>query len=183
MDEKVILAALEEIKVHALKFTMSDVTRRLRMSKSSLYKLVDSKDKLITAIVTYLIHEFKRKEQVLLQGNESPRQKIMGLVQLYTQMFQGMDNGVYGDLRCSYEAEWQRWSDFRAETVNHVMQLLQEGIDQQEFRPVNIAVVKQCLLVSSEALADSDFLQRNNLTCCMAIEQLSNLLFVGLENK
>ena len=29
MEQKVILAALEEVKLHGLRFTMADVTRRL----------------------------------------------------------------------------------------------------------------------------------------------------------
>ena len=52
MNEKVILAAIEEMKIHALRFTMEDLTKRLHMSKTSLYKIVNTKENLIAVLPT-----------------------------------------------------------------------------------------------------------------------------------
>ena len=43
MKNKIIAAALTEMEIHSLRFTMEDLTRRLRIGRNSLYKIVSSK--------------------------------------------------------------------------------------------------------------------------------------------
>ncbi|MBR6889197.1 MAG: TetR family transcriptional regulator [Selenomonadaceae bacterium] len=47
MKNKIIAAALKEMEIHSLRFTMEDLTRRLHIGRNSLYKVVSSKDALI----------------------------------------------------------------------------------------------------------------------------------------
>ena len=60
--EELIRAAIEEIKIHSLRFTMEDLTRMLKVSKTSLYKFVALKDELVSAVVDEMISAFNREE-------------------------------------------------------------------------------------------------------------------------
>lgn len=181
MEEKVILAAWEEVKRHSLRFTMSDVTRRLRMSKSSLYKLAPSKDELIHGMLDYVMEQFNREERKIEESNLPLMMGIHHFIQSYLSFVQPMFlTGFYNDLKLSYPEEALRWEKFYEEKVSDVMNLLQKGVTEGIFRPVSLPVVQHCLYVSAAALTDPEFLRKNNLTYEQAITTLQDLLFQGL---
>ena len=183
MDERIILAALEEIQIHSLRFHMDDITRRLHMSKTSLYKIVLSKEQLMDAVMSYLMAHFDIEERKIRAMSGPVRHKVTAFIKLYTEAFKRFDKSVYTDLRVDYEKSWRRWTRFREQKIDVLMELLQEGIDRKEFRQVNLEVMRQCLLVTSEALSSFEFLQHSNLTYSNALESLGDILFTGIEIK
>jgi len=184
MEEKVILAAWEEVKLHSLRFTMSDVTRRLRMSKSSLYKLASSKDELIHEMLDHVMEQFNREQRRIEDSKLPLMMRIEHFIQSYLSFVQHMfSTGFYSDLKLSYPEEALRWDNFYEAKVNDVMNLLQEGVVKGSFRPISLPVVQHCLYVSAAALTDSEFLRKNNLTYEQAITTLQDLLFHGLLTK
>ncbi|MCR5758231.1 MAG: TetR/AcrR family transcriptional regulator [Selenomonas sp.] len=181
IETKVLDAAWEEAKIRSLRFTMSDVTRRLRMSKSSLYKLVPSKDELIHDMLSLAIERFNQEEKQLLSGDLSTREQINRFIKAYLSMMKPMMTaGFLEDLQLSYPEEYKRWEDFYAEKVAHCIDILRSGVEKGILRPFNLAVVQQCLYTSATALTDSSFLKRNNLTYEKAITDLEEILFCGL---
>ena len=50
MKEKIIDAAIEEFTRNGLKFTMSDLAKRLGISKKTIYTFFDSKQSVLIAI-------------------------------------------------------------------------------------------------------------------------------------
>ena len=181
MEKKVITAAWEEVRLHSLRFTMSDVTKRLRMSKSSLYKLVPSKDVLIHEMQQYMIDTFNQREQQILTAPAPVITKIRNLVQVYLEMMQPVtSSGYLEDLQIMYPDEYERWQCFYTEKVADVMRLLEQGATDGIFRPVCLPVVQHCLYVSAVALADTQFLKQYDLTYQQAVETLEDVLFYGL---
>lgn len=181
MKEEVILAAWEEVKRHSLRFTMSDVTRRLRVSKSSLYKAVSSKAELVHVMLDYVMVQFNREEQKIEEADLPLMVELHHFVQSYLSFVQPMFlTGFYDDLKLFYPEEVLRWDNFYEEKINDVMKLLQRGVNEGLFRPVSLPVVQHCLYVSAAALTDREFLRKNNMTYEEAIMTLQDLLFQGL---
>ena len=181
MDQRVIDAVLEEMKVHALKFTMQDMTKRLHMSKTSLYKLVSSKDELIHSAVTFIIDDFNHQESVIDTSNLPMDDKIQQIIQLYVEIFNPIGNNSLLDLKVMYPDEWLRWSQFRHEVIISLLDYLKKGVDEGLFRPVNLDVAYQCAISSSEAVMDFDFLQSNNLTYSSAIKSMVDIFLNGIK--
>ena len=180
MEEKIIIATLEEMKIHSLRFNMDDLTKRLHMSKTSLYNIINTKDKLIQEVINYLMETFETKEKRILSENTSMREKVSQFVDEYANMFNALDLGVYEDLHMSYPEEWQRLENFRRQKVDTLLDLLNDGMAQGEFRLVDTAVLQCCLLMMSKILADTKFLNDNDLTYSQATDSLQNLIFYGL---
>ena len=178
--DKVILAAVEELRARTLRFTMSDLARRLRMSKTSLYKIVDSKDQLIAEILTYRIDMFNREEKTILAGQQPILEKITLFIHHFLDLIQAFDTSFYDDLQYFYESEWKRWLAFRQEKINVFMQLMQEGVNAGVLRPVNHVIVYQCLSTTMASLAAPDFLRENDLTYAQAIDSLQDIVLHGL---
>lgn len=179
MEEQVISAALAEMKIHSVRFTMEDLTRRLRISKTSLYKIVASKELLIHAIINHLMAEFQHETDEVRGESLLLEEKMRRFIRAYAKIFRYFEHGVYNDLQNLYPSEWARWDDFRRQRIENFLSLMREGIEQGNFRPINLPVLQRCLLVMSESLADVNFLNENDLTYSQAVENFSDLLFNG----
>ena len=177
MDEKIISASLDEIKIHAFRFTMDDLTRRLHMSKTSLYKIVGSKENLIHEIISYIIDEFRATGAEV--ENFPPDQKIDRLVEAYAKLFSIFEYGSYNDLQISYPDEWKRFEKFRDDAIEIFLTVVKNGISQNIFRPINLAVLKRCILTMASTLTDLDFLSKNDLTYSQAIKSFRDLILRG----
>lgn len=159
---------------------MGDLTRRLRVSKSSLYKFVSSKDELVSEVVNELTASFNREESEILSGNKPVEEKLELFTEAFMKITYGFDSRVYEDLQRFYKSDWKKWAAFRQEKINVFMNLLQNGIDSGAVKPVNFVVVYQCLNASMEAIANPEFLESNNLSYYQAVDTLQDIVFHGL---
>lgn len=183
MEEKIISAALEEMKVHGFRFTMDDLTRRLHMSKTFLYKQIESKEKLVAKILDYLMAKFEREEKLISESELPLPEKLIYFVRAYAKTFQFLDHGIYNDLQSSYPQEWRRWENFRRQKVEVFLRRIRQGIDKGIFRPINLSVVERFLFVMSSSLSEPSFLRENDLTYAQAVESLSDWMFNGIVKK
>lgn len=183
MEKQVILAALEEMKIHSFRFTMEDLAKRMHVSKSTLYKIVSSKEDLVHCILDYIINAFITEREKVLSHDAAVEEKLNSFIYAYTKAFQYFEHGVYSDLKMSYPDEWTRWENFRQEQIAQFMELFDEGVRQGVFRPLNSAVIKRCLLVMSASLAEPMFLEQNGLAYKQAIDSMSDLIFHGITQR
>ena len=126
------------------------------------------------------ISAFNTEEAEILAGNRPVQEKLQMITQSFMRITQGFDSRVYGDLQRFYKADWEKWTSFRQEKVSKFMKLLQEGIDSGAVKPVNFAVVYQCLNTAMEAIAQPDFLESSGLTYSQAVDTLQEIVFHGL---
>ena len=182
MEEKFIIAAIEEMKIHSLRFTMDDLTKNLHVSKTSVYKNAVSKDNLIHEVLNYLMAKFETEEKLIQSENISSQEKVSRFVNEYSKIFNFLEGGIYEDLRISYLEEWQRFEDFRRQKLDLLLDFINEGINRNEFRLVDTLVLRHCLITMSALLNDTKFLNDNDLTYSQAIESFRDLIFYGLLN-
>lgn len=183
MEQKVIDAALEEMRIHAMKFTMEDLTRRLHISKTSLYKIVPSKDALIRSIVDCKVGEFRKHKAEILGGDETADEKLLRLMHLYTDAFGIMGSHIASDLQSFYPGIWEEWQSFQRETIRTVMDLIRDGIAAGVYRPVNLPVNEACLTAAVAAVSAPEFLRRNDIPYRDAVEAVGDLFLYGLKKR
>lgn len=69
MKEKIIYAAIKEFKQKGPKFTMSDVAKRLSISKKTIYTVFESKQALLYAIADSYAADFESMQEELENDN------------------------------------------------------------------------------------------------------------------
>ena len=180
MEEKIIISAIEEMKIHSLRFTMDDLTKKLHMSKTSVYKIVGSRDNLIHEVLNYLMTKFENEEKIIQSEAISSQEKVSRFVGEYSRIFNFLERGIYEDLRISFPEEWQCCEDFRCKKLDILIDLINEGITRNEFRLIDTSVLQYCLITMSAMLNDPKFLNDNDLTYSQAIESLRDLIFYGI---
>ncbi|WP_296954459.1 TetR/AcrR family transcriptional regulator [uncultured Dialister sp.] len=181
MKERLIKATLEEMKTRSLKFTMDDLARKLHASKSSIYKVVDSKEDLIRLVVHWAMDIFERKEEILIHGKGPVNSRLIEFCGLFFKTFWYMPKPVYEDLQNKYEDIWKEWDDYRESKFDDIMRFLEEGVKTGEYRPVNLKIVRQCVFHAAWGMTDPKFLAEMNMTGSDMLEALEDIILNGLK--
>lgn len=178
MRDRIIMAAIEEIKTKGFKFTMGDLAKRLSVSKSSLYECFSSKEKLVTAVLDTVLTNFCNQEQHIYQSELSIVEKLQAVLVVTSKTFEPFHNRVYDDLRTNYPDEWERVVLFRKERMERLTSLLNQGISEKIIRPVPIGVIQHMLL--STNFSNYQFLAENNITYPDAVAAMMDIMVHGL---
>lgn len=182
MREIIIQAALEEIKIHALRFKMDDVAIRLQMSKKTLYTVFSSKVELVNAVIEYIIGRYNQQEKKILVQDASGEHKTRMLLHLYSDSFWHFDRSLYMDLRHDYAEQWQHWIDFRKQKIDILSKLLKDDIRSGHLRHININLMMHCIWLVVDGLYQADILKDENLEYGEALEQYIDMIFNGIKN-
>ncbi|VBB04977.1 tetr bacterial regulatory protein hth signature [Lucifera butyrica] len=182
MRNRILMAAAEEMKVRGVKFTMSDLARRLSLSKTSLYEHFASKNELIHNILVTTIQDFQEQEQEIYSNCElSAADKIQALLKIAPRVFGPIYNrSLYDDLRHYYPNEWQLVSDFREEHLNNLTSFIVRNIETNSLRPINISVFRQIITSTTNDLFNFRFLEESNLTHADALTAMADIIVYGL---
>ncbi len=183
MKETIIAAALKEMEIHSLRFTMEDLTRRLHIGRNSLYKVVSSKDALIKSVVEYKIAHFAEAEEKILAYEDDTDTKIKKILQLYADTLGIIGNHIGRDLQSMYPEVWDIWQEFHRRTIHKVIELIKVGVDEELYRKVNLTVVEEILIVLFSAMGSSAFLNRTNFSYKEAVETIGDVVLYGLKKR
>ena len=183
MKERIIEAAMEEMQIHSLRFTMEDITRRLHIGRNSLYKIVPSKEALILNMIEYKIAEFKSKEAEILSEEKNVDDKLLKLMGLYTDTFGLIGNHIGKDLENMYPKVWDIWQKFHQDTIKNTIELIKNGMDSGEYNKLKLGVIEECLRVVFLAIVNPAFLSRNKIFYEEAVETLGRLILYGLKKR
>lgn len=176
------MVAADEMKIRGVKFTMSDLARRLSISKTSLYDHFASKNELVHDILTTAIKDVQTQEQEICNNsNLSIVGKIQNLLKISPKVFGPINNPrLYADLIHYYPDEWQLVSEFRQKQLNHLKCLIDEAIENNLLRPINVSVFKQIVTSTMNDLLSYQFLEENNMTSADALSAMTDIIVFGL---
>lgn len=182
MRNRILMAAADEMKTRGVKFTMSDLARRLSLSKTSLYEHFASKNELVHDILATAIHDVEEQEQKIYNNHKlSAAEKIHALLKVAPQVFGPINNhSLYDDLRHYYPDEWQMVSDFRDEQLNRLASLVDQSIETHSLRPVNVSVLKQIVTSAMNDMFNYRFLEENNMTFADALSAMADIIVFEL---
>ncbi|WP_094606830.1 hypothetical protein SPSIL_034510 [Sporomusa silvacetica DSM 10669] len=182
MRKRILMAAAEEMKTRGVKFTMSDLARRLSLSKTSLYEHFASKNELVHDILTTAIQDIQEQEQEIYSSPKlSTAEKIQALLKIAPKVFGAINNhSLYDDLRHYYPDEWHLVSDFRQEQLNHLTSFIIPNIENDLLRPINVAVLRQIIASAMNDLFNFRFLEESNMTHADALAAMADIAVYGL---
>lgn len=181
MRSRIIMAAAEEIKFRGFKFTMSDLVKRINISKSSLYEHFSSKNELVSTLIDMALEDiFKQEEMIYNNFEMSIEQKFQSLIIVSPVLFGPLSDRIYDDLRKVFPEEWKRVEDFRQERLDRMISLLEKGVESHNIQPTNFKVLKQLIIGAMNDLFDYRFLVENNMTYHDAMVALAKIIVSGL---
>jgi AcrR family transcriptional regulator len=175
-------AAIEEINNFGIKFTMSDLVKRLSISKSTLYAHFRSKEELIGAIVDSALASLRRQMQDILNNNTlNVPEKLEALSMTHSPVDISIRFMI--DLKRHFPAEWGKIEQHRNEKWASTEALVQQGIEAGCFRPMesmDLAVLRIIIDATEKELMDHSFFVNNTISFTESIHRIVDILLKGI---
>ena len=164
MKDIIIHAAMEEIRMRGLRFTMQDLATRLKVSKRSLYENFSSKENLIDEMVDIILSDMTEEEHAIFARDIPIPEKVEALLTIHPYDAEMFNTNVYEDLKRMYPQQWQKIENSRLERQRHVEVLLTQGIEEGTLRPFQVSLIGHILKDAFESFTSYSFLAGNGLT-------------------
>jgi len=160
---------------------MSDLAKRLSISKTSFYEQFSSKNELIATLVEMNFSDIREQENTIYSNEAlSIAEKIIAVLRVSPKMFGPFTERTYDDLRTGYPEQWLLVTAFRQERLECLFVLIKQGIKNNVIRPVNLLIVQQMLYGAVNQFLNYRFLTDNNITYVDAVAAMSDVLVYGL---
>ena len=146
---KVAEAAMKAFNEKGVKFRMDDVANMLQMSKKTLYKLYDSKEKLILKAVDLGFGAVMENKQAIIDDPDLDMvEKIRRVIIAIPDRYQTMDWRRLYEFRDSFPEAYARIQFYLQNNWEGTIDLVKKGIEQGLIRDINITVFR-CILESA----------------------------------
>lgn len=179
--DRIIGGAIEEFKEVGIKFTMDSLSRRLGMSKRTIYEVVSSKKELFELVVDHTFADVKRQQKVIFEDEQlgllEKIEKLFGIVPSYSDRLdyrrvaeiRHVYPGLYAKIISNINSDWDR-----------TIELLEAGMEAGVIKRKNIVVLKALLCEVFEKLLDGEFLIANQITYEVALKETISIIMDGL---
>lgn len=186
MDNKTLIleATIKIFHQKGIKFTMDDLAKALGMSKKTIYTVFKDKNELFLSMVDYLFDAIKESEQqVILDNSKSTIEKIHSILCVLPEGYKDLDFAQLFILKDKYPAIYKRVEKRLESGWENTIFLLEQGKKEGVIRDVNIALVKMMLEASLEQFFQRDILKRNKIKYQDALNEVVDILMIGITNK
>lgn len=182
MRNRILIAAAEEMNIRGVKFTMSDLAKRLNVSKTSLYEHFSSKNELVHNVVSTAIQDVQSHEEAIYNNPElSIAEKISALLKVAPTIFGPISNyRLFDELHHYYPAEFRIVESFRERHQTRLLSLIVQGIDNKVIRPIDMNVLRQLISSTMNDLFTYRFLSESNMTFTDALSAMADIIIHGL---
>lgn len=138
--------------------TMDDISRKLGISKKTLYRFVDNKGDLINKI--FEIEMAREKETVtkITAESEDAIDEILGIAKYVTQQLREYSPTIMYDLQKYYHESWLKIEDYHKEYVYGVLKAnLERGIQEGLYRDdLNVDIIAKLYVGKTLIVVDEE---------------------------
>jgi AcrR family transcriptional regulator len=160
-------------------FTLDELARRLRCSKSTLYLVATSKEQLVAAVVRRFFQRATAAVEARLEGSEDPADRLTRYLQGVAVELQAAGPAFFGDLaghppaRAIYETNTRH-------AARRVQELVLEGVRAGRMRNLDAGFVGAAVEQVMTAIHRGDIASRTGLGDADAYRELARLVSAAL---
>ncbi|QCQ92158.1 TetR/AcrR family transcriptional regulator [Rhodococcus sp. SGAir0479] len=160
-------------------FTLDDLAARLHCSKSTLYRLADSKDQLVRRATVHFFRGATEKVEAGLSGAVGARERIRVYLEAVGEQLRPASARFMEDLAADAAARevYERNTRFAA---RRVQELITEGVEAGELRDAHAAFVGDVAAAAMVRIQQRSTAEATGLDDAEAYQELAILLTRGL---
>ncbi|SDB41215.1 MULTISPECIES: TetR/AcrR family transcriptional regulator [unclassified Butyrivibrio] len=178
---KILEAVLSEFKKKGSKFTMDDVASDLHMSKKTIYKEFDDKEKIFDSLVDYCFDNIKEKEaEVLADKSLSTIEQIEKIMICMPDKYRDVDFRMVFTLKEKYPKIYVKVQNRLENDWEDTIMLIEKGIREGVIRPLPIPVIKAMTEASIERFLSSNVLIEGNTSYDDALKVMIDIIMRGI---
>jgi AcrR family transcriptional regulator len=160
---------------------VGDLARRLRCSKTTLYKIAPSKKELILAVIDRVTDQaYADSLRCIADASITERERLRRWLK-NVQVWQDKGSEAFWRDLTAWPPGAELLERKAYRTVLGIRGVIEAGITKGEFRPVNSAYAAYVIALGARATHDSTVLRATGLTSGEAISELAGLVLDGLD--
>ena len=179
--ERIIGGAIEEFKDVGIRFTMDSLSRRLGMSKRTIYEVVSSKKELFELVVDHTFADVKKQQRKIFENDQlgllEKIEQLFGIVPSYSDR---LDYRRVAEIRHIFPGLYDKIVRNINNDWDQTITLLEEGMNAGVIKKKNMVVLKALLCEAFEKLLDGDFLIANQISYEVALKETISIIMDGL---
>ena len=178
---RIIKGGLSIFKKKGAHFTMDDLAKEISMSKKTMYMVFSDKEEVLLAMVDFVFDEIEgEEEKALKEEGVSTVERFRRILGAMPPNYTGFDfSGISGSA-ARYPSVLKRMNERLETGWELTFSVLQQGIDEGIFRPVDFTVFKIVYSAALERFLNSEELKKSGINYMEAFSSLVELLIDGL---
>jgi len=181
LKKKIIQAATQSFNNNGAKFTLTDITILIGISKKTIYTEFKSKEDLIMAMITEGFHDIKVEEKKILNNPQlSTTEKIEKIIIAQPKKFANLNFSqlitlkekypdLYKEIHVRIESDWEP-----------TIELIEKGIEEGSIRKISIPVFKAMIEASIEHFLVNPAIQSFEIGYTKALNEMMAILMTGI---
>jgi len=162
-------------------FTVENLSRRLGVSKKTIYKTVTSKEDLIEKIVNYTLSKIKNRILITIAEEPNPVKQFIAIGELLSNFLSHVQDNRILELKIKYPKVWQLIEDFRFERREQFFNILflaeKQGLIKPDF---DIDIVVTLFMQLLNSVFQPEFFVQNNLIIPNTIRLFFKIISEGI---
>lgn len=181
MQERILMAAIEEFQEKGLKFTMDDIAKRLGISKKTLYTVFDSKETMLLALADYCFADIKKSERSIVEDTSlTTVEKIERILFVLPERYQNIGLSKLYELQEKYPNIYRRVERYLQTDWDATIRLLEQGQAEGVLRPVSVPVLKLMVESSIARFFRENVLAENGLSYEQGLKEMLRIIMEGI---
>ena len=178
------LNALEDIflKEGFRKVTVAQLARGLRCSRRTLYELAPTKDDLFLLVLDRYLARVRRMGIEAAATAATPEQAIAAYLHPAVSESRKIGPALSRDV-AGFSKARKAWEAHMHQRMALLRGLVDKGVEQGVFRPINAVLVAEIMEASTRRIKDPDFLAATGMPISEAFSELYHLLQYGLRSR
>lgn len=162
-----------------LHFSTEDLARRLRCSKRTIYAVAPGREKFFEAVIVQKVTKARDVTIAAIRSAPSVQAAVQDCIRASVEQAQNVSPIWLRDVRL-FPAGRRAVEKWRADIADHLEHLIDRGIKEGLFRPIDPRVAAEALLTSVLRMCEPDFTANSRTTTAEAVLQVYEIFWSGL---
>ena len=180
--ERILAAAEDRLLTRGYsRMSVDDLTLSLGMSKKTFYKVFETKEEMLEAVVERVTAGVGREIHAITGSDRNFLEKLGALMAFLATVYRKVDSLLSEDIHRHFPALWQKIAEFRRQKIQENFSvLINQGIAEGHIRQdLNQKVFMMAFLAAIETIVRPHILFDEPLSARDAMGQILNLFFAG----
>lgn len=182
MEKNIYLKTLKLFGSKGSRFTTEDLAKELGTSKRTIYSYFSTKDEIIEKTIDFVFSEIIISDTEILENKElTLEEKIRLCFDNIPYAYNlGLIISHMDDLQRYYPHLWEKVNNYVDTIWDAVIQLIEQGIKDEEIEKVDTVILKLMLNQTLKKLLDYNFIVKNQVSFDSGIKAMNNIILHGL---
>lgn len=181
LEEKILIAAIEEFGKKGLKFTMDDIARNLSISKKTMYQVFDNKEAMLLALADYCFADIKKSERAIVEDpNLDVVDKIEQILVVLPEKYQNIGLSNLYQLSEKYPNIYSRVSAYLSTDWDATNALIEQGVAEGKIRPIALPILQAMVESTIQKFFADSILVEHGISYEEALHEMIQIIIHGI---